>query len=155
MPFQPTVVRGFSRYTCRYVCLFQLSVRKSIVPQTTTTYHRYRWSIFLREKRFVASLFSGTWYWRESQKIDMHELNNINPKWLTRITMSRVSLNSSFNLSRRIFFWKSFLTQIVYLNKTKLSFHFEYFFPTSWLEAKFLCENCPCKQRGKKFFVKN
>ena len=53
-----------------------------------------------------------------------------------------------------IFFWKSFLTQIVYLNKTKLSFHFEYFFPTSWLQAKFLCENCPCKRRGKSFLWK-
>ena len=57
-------------------------------------------------------------------------------------------MNWSDNIN---FFWKSFLSQIVYLNKTKLSFHFEYFFPTSRLQAKFLWK-LSLQTKGKKVF---
>ena len=40
------------------------------------------------------------------------------------------------------FFWKSYFTQMVELNKTKLSFHFEYIIIISHVFIEILCENC-------------
>ena len=51
-----------------------------------------------------------------------------------------------------IFFWKSFLTQIVYLNKTKLSFHFEYFFQPHDLKRNF-CVKIVLANEGEKSFL--
>ena len=79
------------------------------------------------------------WSWRAKNDNEMKSSTRKKTPFLGE------KMNWSDNI---IFFWKSFLTQIVYLNKTKLSFHFEYFFPTSRLQAKFLWKNREEKKKN-------